>query len=58
MHIKDEKALQQALKGYMCSATLSLHKSRIIIPHILQLMRRKEFANSQFLVRFIKANID
>lgn len=56
--LKDEKSLTNAIKGYMSATALSLHKSRLIIPHILKLIRRREHNNSQTLSRAVVANID
>ena len=44
--LKDEKSLQNAIKGYLSCTALSLHKSRLILPHVLKLIKRKEHVTS------------
>ena len=39
----DEKAFINAMKGYMCATVLNLHKTKLIIPNLLKLFRKKEF---------------
>ena len=40
--LKDEKALFNAMRGYLCSTVLNLHKSRLIIPYTLKLLKRRD----------------
>ena len=41
-HQKDEQSRMNALKGLLFATTLSLHKSRLIIPRILRLLRPRD----------------
>lgn len=43
--LKDEKAIFNALRGYLSATVLNLHKSRLIIPYVLRLLRRRDVAN-------------
>lgn len=46
-HEKDTQSLMNALKGLLFTTTLSLHKSRLIIPRILRLLRSREHQTSE-----------
>lgn len=58
---KDEISLQHTLKSYCSAITLSLHKSRYIIPLVLNLIkRRKELNGPEFkeLSNSLRKNVD
>lgn len=57
-NLKDEKSYTNALKGYMCGIVLNLHKTKLIIPHFLKLLKRKEHANNNAIPPFMKTNIE
>lgn len=44
--LKDEKAIFNAIKAYLSATVLNLHKSRLTIPYVLRLLRRKDVANA------------
>lgn len=57
-HNKDEQSRMNALKGLLFATTLSLHKSRLIIPRILRLLRPRERESSEQVIEFVKGNTD
>jgi len=46
-HKKDEVSLQNILKSYFSAITLSLHKSRFVIPQIINLIKKRKDLNGQ-----------
>lgn len=57
-NLNDEKSYTNALKGYMCGIVLNLHKTKLIIPHFLKLLKRKEHANNNNIPNIMKTNIE
>ena len=55
---KDEKTIMNSMKGYFCALSLSQHKSRLIIPFLLRLIKTKQHANSKQIKSFLKTNLD
>jgi hypothetical protein len=54
----DTQSLLNALKGLLFATTLSLHKSRLIIPRVLRLLRTREHQGSEQLRNYATANTD
>jgi hypothetical protein len=52
----DVQSLLNALKGLLFAITLSLHKSRLIIPRVLRLLRSREFKSSDQILAFVRDN--
>ena len=52
------QSLLNALKGLLFATTLSLHKSRLIIPRILRLLRTREFQAQEAVLSFVRTNTD
>ena len=52
------QALLNALKGYLFATTLNLPKSRLIIPRILKLLRRREHQGSEQLRGYATQNAE
>jgi hypothetical protein len=52
------QSLLNALKGLLFATTLSLHKSRLIIPRILRLLRAREHQGSEQLRNYATANTE
>ena len=55
---RDAQSLLNALKGLLFATTLSLHKSRLIIPRILRLLRTREHQASAQLREYATANTE
>ena len=56
--LSDEVSYQNALKGYMCGCVLNLHKSKLILPNVIKLMKRKEHNNNPRIHQWIKSNLE
>jgi hypothetical protein len=57
-HKQDVQSLLNALKGLLFATTLSLPKSRLIIPRILRLLRTREHQGSEQLRNYAAANTE
>lgn len=47
-----------SMKGYFCALSLSQHKSRLIIPYLLRLIKYKQHATSKQIKSFLKTNVE
>lgn len=47
-----------ALKGLLFATTLTLHKSRLIIPRILRLLRSKDVRNTGHILDYVRINTE
>ena len=52
------QSLLNALKGLLFATTLSLHKSRLIIPRILRLLRSRDHQASDQILAYVRANTE
>lgn len=55
---QDMQSLLNALKGLLFATTLSLHKSRLIIPRILRLLRSRDHQASDQILAYVRANTE
>ena len=39
---RDDKSIQNALRGYLCSVSLSQYKARLILPSFLRLLKTRQ----------------
>ena len=47
-----------SLKGYLFAVTLAQHKSKLIIPFVLKLIKTPSLKNKRDIAGFIKLNVD
>jgi hypothetical protein len=52
------QSLLNALKGLLFATTLTLHKSRLIIPRILKLLRSREHQSSEKILTYVRTNTE
>ena len=47
-----------ALKGYLFTVTLAQHKSKLILPFVLKLLKNRSLAKNKEIASFMKLNAD
>jgi len=53
-----DRSVMNSLKGYLFAVTLAQHKSKLIIPFVLKLIKTPSLKNKRDIAGFIKLNVD